>query len=55
MTDTVLDTSSTNASLTMNGLVFGSIDAAAASGSFDPSFDHDWFAVSLTAGHSYVF
>src|SRR5712672_1519006 len=55
MTDTVLDTSSTNVSLSMNGVVFGSIDATAVSGSFDPSFDHDWFAVSLTAGHNYAF
>src|SRR5713226_9942499 len=54
-TDTVLDTASTNASLVMNGTVTNTIDAAAMSGSFSTSFDHDWFAVSLVAGHSYSF
>jgi Ca2+-binding RTX toxin-like protein len=55
MADTVLDTASTNASLVMNGTVSNTIDAAAMSGSFSTSFDHDWFAVSLVAGHSYSF
>ena len=55
MADTVLDTASTNASLVMNGTVTNTIDAAAMSGSFSTSFDHDWFAVSLVAGHSYSF
>src|SRR5579883_157534 len=53
--DTVLDTSATTASLTMNGTVTGTIDALPVSGSFNTSIDHDWFAVSLTAGERYTF
>jgi hypothetical protein len=53
--DTVLDTASTNASLTMGGTTSGRIDGVPESGSFDTSLDHDWFAVSLVAGHSYTF
>src|ERR1700712_4013510 len=54
MTDTVLDMALTTAVI-FNGGTFGSIDAAPESGSFDTSLDHDWFAVSLIAGHDYVF
>jgi hypothetical protein len=54
MTDTVLDTASTNA-VVFDGGTFGSIDAVPESGSFDTSLDHDWLAVSLIAGHDYVF
>src|SRR5215472_3757222 len=53
--DTVLDTPATTASLTMNGTVTGTIDALPESGSFNTSVDHDWFAVNLTAGHTYTF
>ena len=51
--DTILDTASTTASVPMNGLSFGVIDPLPESGSFDTSLDHDWFAVTLTAGHKY--
>ena len=55
-TDTVLDTASTNASLTIGGGAnLGTIDAVPESGSFNTSVDHDWFAVNLTAGHDYAF
>src|SRR5438445_433245 len=54
MTDTILDTSATTGILAVNGTVFGAIEAAPVSGSFDMSFDHDWFVVSLTAGHQYT-
>jgi hypothetical protein len=53
--DTTLDTASTNASLTMGGTSNGRINGAPESGSFDTSRDHDWWAVSLLAGHSYTF
>src|SRR5712671_5107773 len=55
MTDTILDTSATTGILAMNGTVFGTIEATPVSGSFDTSFDHDWYAVSLTRGHVYSF
>src|SRR5262249_50782521 len=53
--DTVLDTSATNASLVINGTASGAIDATPMSGSFNTALDHDWFAVSMTAGHVYSF
>jgi hypothetical protein len=53
--DTILDTPATTATLTMNGTSGGAIDLVPESGSFNTSLDHDWFAVSLTAGHSYSF
>src|SRR5579883_170219 len=53
--DTVLDTPATTASLTMNGTVSGTIDAVPESGSFNNAVDHDWYAVSLTAGERYTF
>ncbi|HEY4404550.1 MAG TPA: NF038122 family metalloprotease [Xanthobacteraceae bacterium] len=53
--DTVLDTASTNASLSMGGTTSGRIDGMPEGGSFDTSLDHDWFAVNLVAGHSYTF
>src|SRR5712671_6266458 len=55
MTDTILDTSATTGILAMNGTVSGTIEATPLSGSFDTSFDHDWYAVSLTRGHVYSF
>ena len=54
-TDTVLDTASTNATLALYWVTSGTIDAIPESGSFDTSIDHDWFAVSLIAGHDYSF
>src|ERR1700683_369572 len=39
----------------MNATTTGTIDATAMSGSYDTPVDHDWFAVSLVAGHSYTF
>src|SRR5581483_8549826 len=53
-TDTIIDTASTAAVLTTNGAV-GTIDATAMAGSYDSSADHDWYAVSLTASHTYAF
>ncbi|MGO9740455.1 MAG: putative Ig domain-containing protein [Roseiarcus sp.] len=53
--DAVLDTASTNASLTMNGTITNAIDAVPESGSANMSFDHDWFSAHLVAGHSYTF
>ncbi len=54
--DTILDTASTNASLTIGGFPFaGRINGVPESGSFDTSLDHDWYAVSLVAGHTYTF
>ncbi len=53
--DTVLDTASTNASLTIGGVTTGRINAVPEGGSFTTSLDHDWFAVSLLAGHIYKF
>ena len=53
--DTILDTPATDASLVMNGTVAGTIDLIPASGSFNTSADHDWYAVTLTAGHKYSF
>ena len=53
--DTVLDSASTDASLTMGGTTSGRINGLPESGSFDTSHDHDWFAVNLVAGHSYTF
>src|SRR6266481_6018118 len=55
MTDTILDTSATTGILAMNGTVSDTIEATPVSGSFDTSFDHDWYAVSLTRGHVYSF
>src|SRR5215813_513518 len=55
MSDDILDTSATSASLTMNTSRVGIIDAIPESGSFDLSLDHDWYAVSLTGGHTYQF
>jgi hypothetical protein len=56
MTDTVLDTASTDASLTFGGNSNpGTIDAVPENGSFDTTIDHDWFAVNLVAGHDYEF
>jgi RTX calcium-binding nonapeptide repeat (4 copies) len=54
-TDTILDTASTNASLTIGATAAGSINAVPESGSFTTSLDHDWFAVNLIAGHVYTF
>src|SRR5262249_34903201 len=42
-------------SLLINGTIVSTIDAVPESGSANTSFDHDWFRVSLTAGHSYHF
>jgi hypothetical protein len=53
--DTVLDTASTNASLTMGGTTSGRIDGMPESGSFDSTLDHDWFSVNLISGHNYTF
>jgi hypothetical protein len=53
--DTVFDTPATTASLTMNGTVTGTIDVLPAAGSFNSVVDHDWYAVSLTAGEHYTF
>ena len=53
--DTVLDTASTNASLTIGATATGTISAVPESGSFTTSLDHDWFAVNLIAGHVYTF
>jgi hypothetical protein len=55
--DTTLDTPLTNASLTIGfGLsTYGNINSLPESGSFNTSSDHDWLAVSLTAGHDYIF
>jgi hypothetical protein len=39
----------------MGGTTTGRIDGMPESGSFDTSLDHDWFAVSLIAGHVYTF
>jgi FG-GAP-like repeat len=56
MTDTILDTPSTGASLSLGGNAnTGTIDAVPESGSFDTTFDHDWWAVNLTAGDDYAF
>src|SRR5215468_8960018 len=54
-TDVVLDTAATNSSLPMNATLIGTIDPMLEGGSFDTSRDHDWYAVSLTAGHTYNF
>src|SRR5262249_22009963 len=53
--DTIPDGPSTTSSLTMNGTVLSEINLVPASGSSNVSLDHDWFAVSLTAGHDYSF
>src|SRR5262252_792482 len=56
MADTVLDTSSTTGVLTSTSFfVNGTIDATPESGSFDTTLDHDWYAVTLTADHTYTF
>jgi RTX calcium-binding nonapeptide repeat (4 copies) len=53
--DTVLDTASTNASLTIGATATGAISTVPESGSFTTSLDHDWLAVNLVAGHVYTF
>jgi serralysin len=54
--DTALDTTSTKATLMMEGLPnLGRIKGVPESGSLDTSPDHDWWAVSLVAGHHYTF
>src|SRR5205085_9712277 len=50
-TDTVLDTASTNAGLTMGGTTTGKVNGTPESGSFNTSLDHDCFAVTLTPRH----
>ncbi|MCG2673262.1 pre-peptidase C-terminal domain-containing protein, partial [Bradyrhizobium sp. GCM10023182] len=55
MSDTLLDTTATIGVLTVGGATTGTIDAVPMSGSANTSFDHDWYKVTLTAGHSYSF
>jgi 3-methyladenine DNA glycosylase Mpg len=52
-TDTILDTVNTTG--TLSSTATGAIDATPMSGSANTSFDHDWYKVTLTAGHSYTF
>src|SRR5207248_1696376 len=54
-TDTVLDTTGTNAGLTINGTVTGTIDPTPMVGSANLSFDHACFTVAVTQRHSYTF
>jgi len=57
-TDTVLDNTLTNASLSVGeifGTTSGTIDAVPMAGSSNLSTDHDWYKVTLTAGQEYVF
>ena len=53
--DVVLDTTGTAYGLTINGTISNTIDPTPMAGSANTSFDHDWFAVNLTSGHSYTF
>jgi hypothetical protein len=53
--DVVLDTTATAYSLTIGGTIGNTIDPTAMAGSANTAFDHDWFKVNLTAGHSYHF
>ena len=53
--DTVLDNTSTTATLSVPGAATGIIDPVPMSGSSNTSFDHDWWRVTLTAGHQYTF
>jgi len=54
-TDVVPDTAATTAGLSFSLPVFGEIDATPEAGSFNTLIDHDWYAVTLTAGHTYSF
>src|SRR5579872_794205 len=53
--DVVLDTAATTSTLPVFGAILGTIDAVPESGSFNTLLDHDWYAVSLVAGHAYAF
>src|SRR5690349_16916341 len=55
MSDTLLDTTATIGVLTVGGAASATSDAVPMSGSANTSFDHDWYKVTLTAGHSYSF
>ena len=55
LVDTVLDTKATSGTLAVGTTINDVINSAPMSGSGDKSYDHDWFKVVLTAGHSYTF